>query len=120
MPEPTLPLYHLYKTFKKKKPDHYFTAEDDVKDVKIENGYEFLATEGFVFGRYHEGTIAIPADNGTPGYIYEEKQPGSSPLYMLRGYNGYGDIFTSDAAYRDKMVEEGWTDFGSVGYIAQT
>jgi hypothetical protein len=120
LPEPTLPLYHLERTFKRKKPDHYFTASEMVKEDKLDNGYEFIATEGFVFGRYYEGTIAIPADNGTPGYIYEEKERGALPLYMLRGYNGYGDIFTSDVAYKEKMIEDGWNDFGIVGYIAQT
>ena len=73
-----------------------------------------------MFDRSYEGTIAVPADNGIPGYVYEKKEPGSLPLYMLRGYNGYGDIFTSDEAYKAKMIEEGWNDFGIVGYIAQT
>ena len=120
LPDPAVPLYHLYRTFKKKKPNHYFTGDAALKDEKVEEGWQFLATEGFMFDRSYEGTVAVPADNGTPGYIYEKKEPGSLPLYMLRGYNGYGDIFTSDEAYKDKMIEEGWNDFGVVGYIAQT
>ena len=120
LPEPAVPLYHLVRTFKKKKPNHFFTGDASVKDEKVEGGWQFLATEGFMFDRAYEGTVAVPADNGIPGYIYEEKEPGSLPLYMLRGYNGYGDIFTSDAAYRDRMIDEGWNDFGVVGYIAQT
>jgi hypothetical protein len=120
LPEPGVPLYHLVRTFKKKKPNHYFTGDASVKDEKVEGGWQFLATEGFMFDRAYQGTIAVPADNGIPGYIYEKKEPGSLPLYMLRGYNGYGDIFTSDAAYRDRMIDEGWNDFGVVGYIAQT
>jgi hypothetical protein len=120
LPKPAVPLYHLYRTFKKKKPNHYFTGDATAKDEKIEEGWQFLATEGFMFDRSYVGTVAVPADNGIPGYIYEKKEPGSLPLYMLRGYNGYGDIFTSDAAYKDKMIEEGWNDFGIVGYIAQT
>jgi hypothetical protein len=120
LPEPSVPLYHLYRTFKKKKPNHYFTGDAAVKDAKIEEGWQFLATEGFMFDRALEGTVGVPADNGIPGYIYAKKEPGSLPLYMLRGYNGYGDIFTSDEAYKEKMIEEGWNDFGIVGYIAQT
>ena len=120
LPEPATPLYHLYRTFKKKKPNHYFTGDGAVKDQKIEEGWQFLATEGFMFDREYEGTVPVPADNGLPGYIYAKKEPGSLPLYMLRGYNGYGDIFTSDAAYKEKMIEEGWNDFVVVGYIAHT
>ena len=120
LPEPAVPLYHLVRTFKKKKPNHFFTGDAAVKEEKVEGGWQFLATEGFMFDRAFDGTVAVPADNGVPGYIYAEKEAGSLPLYMLRGYNGYGDIFTSDAAYRDRMIDEGWNDFGIVGYIAQT
>jgi hypothetical protein len=120
LPEPAVPLYHLVRTFKKKKPNHFFTGDAAMKDEKVEGGWQFLATEGFMFDRAYEGTVAVPADNGVPGYIYAEKEPGALPLYMLRGYNGYGDIFTSDAAYRDRMIDEGWNDFGIIGYIAQT
>ncbi len=76
-----------------------------------------VAVEGFIFEKPPEGTVTLNTDNGPVGYIYEKPRDGYIPLYMFRGYNGYGDLFTSDEERFAEYEEQGWNPYGIVGYV---
>lgn len=114
-PQPSQSLYHLYKGGKKN--DHWFTTSPTERDERIGRGYELVDVEGFVFAKEQPGTVVLSTDNGPAGYIYEKPRDGYIPLYMFRGYNGYGDLFTSDEERIPEYEEQGWNPFGVFGYV---
>lgn len=114
-PQPSKPLYHLYKGGKRN--DHWFTTRAAERDDRIARGYEMVAVEGFIFGKPPAGSVTLNTDNGPLGYIYEQPRDRYIPLYMFRGYNGYGDLFTTDEERFAEYEEQGWNPYGIVGYV---
>lgn len=70
----------------------------------------FLSTQSNCEGRTHEGRL---------GYIATSQVAGTVPLYRLRKYSGYSDIFyTTDPAERQSILAGGgWANEGIQGYV---
>lgn len=109
-------LYHLYN------PDsgnHFYTTSSGERYAKLQEGYKQKAIVGRIFPDELTGTIALNTDDGHMGYIFQDQEDGSVPVYYLRGpgQGAEGDVFTSDDATRQKWEGRSWIYLGIVGYI---
>ncbi|GKS92669.1 hypothetical protein AVTE2539_24910 [Acidovorax sp. SUPP2539] len=76
-------------------------------------------------GRLTERTVYMAAQNadhwldeGITGYTQTADGPGRKPLYRLSRVSGSSDHFyTTDAAERDRALQNGWQSEGNVGYL---
>lgn len=120
-PKPDRNLYHVWK---QGTADHAYYWEDwKTLDYYAPQEYYLYrdgnGSEGSFFSKQVQGTVPLITDDGHLGYAYEAGGSGRLPLYYLRGPNDKRrrDLFTSDAATRDRFLGSGWADFGIVAYL---
>ncbi|MBA2725885.1 MAG: hypothetical protein H0U53_07845 [Actinobacteria bacterium] len=122
-PEPK-PDRNLYHAWKQGTADHTYYWEDwKTLDYYAPQEYYLYrdgnGSEGSFFSKQVAGTVPLITDDGHLGYAYEAGGNGRLPLYYLRGSNDKRrrDLFTSDAATRDRFLGSGWADLGIVAYL---
>lgn len=121
VPQPDRNLFHVWK---QGTTDHIYYWEE-WKTVEYFAPQEYYlyrdgnGSEGSFFSEQVDGTIPLRTDDGLLGYVYSQGGEGRTPLFYLRGPNQKRkrDLFTTDGGTKAAFMNNGWADYGIVGYL---